>query len=257
MTRRVIVGALAIGGATVLASNARAADAAKAPPAKEPAKEPAKDEKAAAEAAPAFAGRHVVAPLPFAPAKLKGISEKLIVSHHDNNYAGAVKNLNKLEGDLAQVTKDTTPFLVGGLQTHALTFRNSMILHEHYFGNLGGDGKASGAIEQAIAKEYGSFAKWEELFRVTGASLGGGSGWVVLGYDFHDDQLRTFWSGNHTQALAFTQPLVVMDMYEHAYQMDYGAAAAKYIDAFFVNLNWDEANKRLERARKASAALKA
>lgn len=238
-----------------MAASAAAAEA-KNPKAPEPKAEPKPDAKSP-ELAPAFAGRHEVAPLPFAPAKLKGISEKLIVSHHDNNYAAAVKNLNKVEGELALTTKDTPAFAVGGLQTSALTFRNSMILHEHYFGNLGGDGKASGSVEQAVAKQYGSFARWEELFRATGASLGGGSGWVVLGYDFQADELRTFWSGHHTQALAFAQPVLVMDMYEHAYQMDYGAAAAKYIDAFFANIPWDEANRRFERARKAAAALKA
>ena len=205
----------------------------------------------------AFAGKHAIAPLPFDAKKLSGISEKMITSHHDNNYAGAVKNLNKVEEQLASVNKDTPGFLVAGLKERELTFTNSMILHEHYFGNLGGNGKASGGIEKALAATYGSLAHWEEHFRAVGGSLGGGSGWTILDYNFHTRDVRTYWSGGHPQALSFAAPLLVMDMYEHAYAMDYGAAAAKYIDAFFKNINWDEVNRRLERAEKASAALHA
>jgi Fe-Mn family superoxide dismutase len=202
-------------------------------------------------------GKHAVEPLPFNAASLKGLSEKLIVSHHDNNYAGAVKNLNRTEEELSRVTKDTPAFIVGGLKQSELTFRNSATLHELYFENLGGDGKPSGAVEKALADANGGFGRWEELFRATGASLGGGSGWVITGWDLHRSAAVTFWSGNHSQVLASTVPLLVMDMYEHAYQMDYGAAAAKYIDAFFANIQWEEVGRRLERAKKAGAALRA
>lgn len=199
--------------------------------------------------------QHPIAPLPFDPRRLDGISERMIVSHHENNYGGAVKNLNKVEEELARVTKDTPGFLVAGLKERELTFTNSMILHEHYFGNLGGDGKPSGSIEKRLGAQHGSFARWEELFRATGGSLGGGSGWAILDYSFQTGELCSYWSGHHTQSVAFAQPLLVLDMYEHSYQMDYGAAATKYIDAFFRNINWDEVNRRLERADKAAAAL--
>src|SRR4051812_5585114 len=128
----------------------------------------------------ALAGTHAVVPLPFKPAALNGLSEKMIVSHHDNNYAGAVKNLNKTELELAQITSDTPPFVVAGLHQSELTFRNSKTLHEAYFGNLGGDGKRSGAIDKALAEAYGSSTRWEEHFRALGNGLGGGSGWAVL-----------------------------------------------------------------------------
>jgi len=201
-------------------------------------------------------GKHPLAPLPFDPAKLKGLSERLLRSHHENNYGGAVKNLNRVEEDLAGLAKDAPAFLVGGLKERELTFSNSMVLHELYFGNLGGDGKASSAVQTAISGSFGSFARWEEQFRAVGMSLAGGSGWVVLDHNFQTGQLRTHWSGNHTQNAAFSQPLLVMDMYEHAYALDYGAAAAKYVDAFFQNVHWDEVHRRLERAQKASAALR-
>ena len=84
----------------------------------------------------------------------------------------------------------------------------------------------------------------------------GGSGWVILGLELENGALRTAWSGNHTQVLATSVPLLVMDMYEHAYQMDFGAAAAKYIDAFFVNIKWDEVNRRYERALAAAKVLR-
>jgi Fe-Mn family superoxide dismutase len=78
----------------------------------------------------------------------------------------------------------------------------------------------------------------------------------MLDLNFHTGDLRTCWSGNHTQALAFGQPLLVLDMYEHAYQMDYGAAAPKYVDAFMSNVNWEEVERRYERALRAMKALR-
>lgn len=200
-------------------------------------------------------GKHAIVPLPFDPAKLKGLSEKLLRSHHENNYGGAVKNLNKVEEELARVTRETPGFVVGGLKERELTFNNSMVLHELYFGNLGGDGKAGSTAQTAIGRGFGSFGRWEELFRAVGMSLAGGSGWVILDQNFQTGQLGTHWSGNHTQTAAYSEPLLVMDMYEHAYAIDYGAGAAKYIDAFFQNIQWDEVQRRLERAQRATAAL--
>jgi len=207
----------------------------------------------AAPEARARAGTHEVKPLPFDPKKLDGISEKMIVSHHDNNYAGAVKNLNKVEEQITAVPSDAPTFVLGGLKQSELVFTNSMILHEHYFENLGGDGKPSKEAEAAIAAAYGGFEKWEAEFRNLGLSLGGGSGWVCLSLNLHTRALRTHWSGHHTQALAFGVPLLVMDMYEHAYQMDYGAAAAQYVDAFFRNIAWEAVTHRLARAQKMLA----
>ena len=200
-------------------------------------------------------GKHPIVPLPFDPAKLKGLSERLLRSHHENNYGGAVKNLNKVEEELARVNKDTPGFLVGGLKERELTFNNSMVLHELYFGNLGGDGKAGNAVQAALGRSFGSFGRFEELFRAVGASLAGGSGWAVLDHNFQTGQPGIHWSGNHTQNAAYSAPLLVMDMYEHAYAIDYGAAAAKYIDAFFQNIQWEEVQRRLERAQKVNAAL--
>ena len=204
----------------------------------------------------ALAGRNEMIPLPFAATSLHGLSEKLITSHHDNNYGAAVKNLNRVEQELSGISADTPPFVVAALREKELTFRNSKTLHEHYFANLGGDGRRSGKVERALADAYGTSARWEEQFRWTGLGLGGGSGWVVLALELDTGALRTYGSGNHTQALAAGVPLLVMDMYEHSYQMDYGAAAPRYIDAFFSNVQWDEVNRRLEHAERAAAVLR-
>jgi len=199
-------------------------------------------------------GKNTPVPLPFAPGALHGLSEKLIVSHHQNNYGGAVRNLNKVEEELARATAATPPFVVAALRERELNYRNSKALHEAYFANLGGDGKRSGAIGAALAAGFGSDAAWEAQFRAAGLGLAGGSGWVVLALEADGAALRTVAATHHAQALSAGLPLLVLDMYEHSYQMDFGAAAARYLDAFFANLNWDQVNRRLDRARRAAAA---
>jgi Fe-Mn family superoxide dismutase len=131
------------------------------------------------------------------------------------------------------------------------------VLHEIYFGNLGGDGKAAGGVADALAASFGSMARFEEAFRAAGMSLAGGSGWAVLAYDLHRDTMAVSWAGGHTQALAAGLPLLVLDMFEHAFHIDYGAAAAKYVDAFFANLAWEAVDRRLTAAKKAAAAMRA
>jgi len=243
ITRREAIGVFAaVGGAALASVGGRAAAG--------------ENHEADATVQRTAAGQRAPVPLPFDPKKLRGLSERLLLSHHDNNYAGALKNLNKVDEQLASVTKDTPGFVVAGLKERELAFTNSVILHELYFANLGGDGRAAGAVEQALAASFGGFGRFEELFRATGMSLSGGSGWTVLDYSFHTDDLRIYWAGNHTQSVAFGAPLLVLDMYEHAYAIDYGAAAPQYVDAFFANVQWDEVNLRYERARKAAQAAR-
>jgi Fe-Mn family superoxide dismutase len=242
ITRRESLGALGAGSALLLGLDPRQAG-------------PGNTGQSEASA-PAHAGKHELRPLPFDPKTLKGLSEKLIVSHHENNYGGAVKNLNKVEAALGQLTKDSPAFLVAGLKERQLTFSNSVTLHELYFGNLGGDGKPAGEVAKALGEAYGSLARWEEEFRATGMALSGGSGWVMVDLDLATKDVRTYWSGNHTQARASSMPLLVMDLYEHAYQMDYGAAAAKYIDAIVASLRWEEVERRFALASKAANALR-
>jgi superoxide dismutase, Fe-Mn family len=191
-------------------------------------------------------------PLPFTPSKLRGISEKLTLSHWENNYGGAVKALNATKKRLSEVASDKVlpPYLYAEMKREHLMRTGSVVLHELYFGNLGGDGKAAGELGTAIKAAFGSHDKWETEFRTIGAGLGGGSGWVILGYNLQLQTLENYWSSDHMHNSPATLPILVMDMYEHAYQMDYGAAAAKYVDAFMQNINWQAADERLALARK-------
>ena len=125
---------------------------------------------------PAYRGEHQVKPLAFDAAKLKGLSEKLLTSHHDNNYAGAVKRLNQIQQQIGGLPKDALPYQMGALKREELIATNSMILHEFYFGNLGGDGKASGTIVDLLKAQFGATEAWEQDFRLTGLALGGGCG---------------------------------------------------------------------------------
>jgi superoxide dismutase, Fe-Mn family len=201
--------------------------------------------------APAHRGDHQPKPLPFDPAKLRGLSEKLVRSHHENNYTGAVKRLNLIQQQLGALPKDAPPFQTGALKREELIATNSMLLHELYFGNLGGDGKPSGTAADLLKARYGSLEGWEQEFRQTGMSLAGGSGWVVVAWDPHERAAHTHWAFDHTHSLAGGTPLLVLDMYEHAYHMDYGANARSYLDAFFQNVLWDEVSRRAERASRA------
>jgi superoxide dismutase, Fe-Mn family len=185
-------------------------------------------------------------PLSFDPAKLNGLSEKLIRSHWENNYVGSVRTLNMISERLATSMHDADlpPIVYGGLKREELHRVGSMVLHEHYFGNLGGDGKAAGNVLAAIKKAYGSSEAWEAEFRRTAMSLAGGSGWCVLTYNLYTRELRNQWMWDHMHGAIAGIPLLVLDMYEHSFHMDYGSAAAKYVDAFMKNVNWEEVDKR-------------
>lgn len=192
-----------------------------------------------------YRGEHVPKPLPFDPKRLPGLSEKLLVSHHDNNYVGAVKRLNAIEAQIAALPREAAPFEMGSLKREALIAANSMRLHELYFANLGGQGLTDGAFAALARERFGSTDAWEHDFRLTGLSLAGGSGWVVATYDAERGALHNVWAWDHMHAFAGGVPLLVMDMYEHSYHMDYGANTKGYVDAFFANLRSDEIDRRL------------
>jgi Fe-Mn family superoxide dismutase len=196
---------------------------------------------------PAFQSQDTLKPLPFDPSRLAGLSERLIRSHWENNYGGSVKALAAVKARLEQAAgdKDLPPYVYNDLKREHLIRTGSVVLHELYFENLGGSGQAGSAERDAIAQAFGSFDAWENEFRRIGAGLGGGSGWVVMGFNLHTRQLENYWMADHAHGPAATLPILVMDMYEHSYQMDYGAAAAKYIDAFFQNLEWAAVSARL------------
>ncbi|PPC87324.1 MAG: superoxide dismutase [Methylocystis sp.] len=183
-------------------------------------------------------------PLPFDPAKIKGLSEKLLISHYENNYIGAIKRLNAIGQELAALDFDKAPgFQINGLKREELIATNSMILHEVYFAGLGDGSKPGADLAQAIDRDFGGFARWRSEFLGMGKALGGGSGWVILAYDKRGKRLVNSWANDHTQNVAGGDPLLVLDMFEHAYQMDFGAKAADYIKVVMEAFSWSNADR--------------
>ena len=113
----------------------------------------------------------------------------------------------------------------------------------------------AGEIKGAIASSFGGTDTWETEFRKMALGLSGGSGWVILAYDLHLKRLENYWSWDHLHNLPASFPVLVLDMYEHAYHMDYGAQAAKYIDAFMKNVNWEAVNKRSVSIQKQASEI--
>jgi Fe-Mn family superoxide dismutase len=192
-------------------------------------------------------------PMSFDPKSISGISEKVLVSHYENNYVGAVKRLNAIGTQLAELDFAKAPnFVINGLKREELIASNSMILHEIYFDGLGGGGSAKGPLIEAIVRDFGSMERWRAEFSAMGKAEGGGSGWVILAYSPRDKRLVNQWAADHTTTLAGGRPVLVLDMYEHAYHMDYGAAAAKYVDIYMEAIKWDNAARLYEQFSRES-----
>ena len=193
--------------------------------------------------------------LPFDPNKLHGLSEKLLRSHHQNNYGGAVKRLNAIRAQLASLPFASAPgFQLNGIKREELIATNSMLLHELYFGSLGSDGQAmEPAAALTLAANFGSVERWREEFVAMGKALGGGSGWVLLVFQPREGTLVNQWAADHMHALAGGVPILALDMYEHAYHLDHGAAAGAYVDAFMANIHWPAVYARYQAAVHAAS----
>ena len=198
--------------------------------------------------AEAFAQVHQPTPLPFNSASLNGLSQRLIDSHWSNNYGGAVRALNETKRRLGDALgdKDLPPYIYNDLKREHLMRTGSVVLHELYFENLGGNGRADDAARAWLSKGFGQFDRWEAEFRRIANGLGGGAGWVVLGFNQQFGTAENYWMADHMHSPPMTVPLLVIDMYEHSYHMDFGAAAAQYVDAFFNNINWESVLERIE-----------
>lgn len=178
-------------------------------------------------------------PLVCDPQRIKDMSEKLIVSHNENNYGGAVKKLNAIVEQLATLDFASAPvFLINGLKREQLIAQNSMLLHELFFASLGDPSEPDPGMREVLERDFGGMARWRTEFAAIGKALGGGSGWVLLTYSARDDRLTNHWAADHTHTLAGGQPILALDMYEHSYHLDYGAKAAAYVDAFMATINW-------------------
>ena len=177
--------------------------------------------------------------------ELKGISQKTIENHYEKLYKGYVKKWQEIQDKLKSADKATANATFSDLRELKLeeTFAaDAIILHEAYFDVLGGDGKPSGEIIKAIEKDFGSYDNWLSDFKALGLCS---RGWVFLTYDFNDGKLRNYTADLHNQGGVWgATPIIVLDVYEHAYFADFGTDRKSYIETYFLNLNWDVINKR-------------
>jgi Fe-Mn family superoxide dismutase len=201
-----------------------------------------------------------ILPLPFEPARLRGLSERLLQSHHQNNYGGAVKRLHAIRAQLASLDwVAASSFAINGLKREELIATNSMVLHELYFASLGGDGalKAAGkpaGLAVGLKRDFGSVERCRAEFVALATAMGGGSGWALLSWSARENRIMTHWAADHAHLLAGATPILALDMYEHAYHMDFGADVKAYVAAFMENVNWEGAALRYAAAVEASSA---
>jgi len=179
---------------------------------------------------------------------MEGFSETLL-NNHFTLYQGYVTNTNKLMDTLATMLKEGkvgTPEYAELKRRMGFEF-NGMRLHEYYFGNLGGKGAPdkSGKLGKKLTEDFGSYADWEKDFKGTGTMRG--IGWTVLYQDNVAGKLFNQWINEHeTGHPAGCLPILVMDVFEHAFITDYGLKRADYIEAFFKNINWNVVESRLK-----------
>ncbi len=177
---------------------------------------------------------------------MEGFSETLIKNHF-TLYQGYVTNTNKVMDILGQLLKDGkagTPEYAELKRRFGWEF-NGMRLHEYYFENLGGKTPMAkdGKLAKKIQAEFGSIEEWEKDYRSTGAMRG--IGWVILYEDVPSGRLFNVWINEHDVSHpAGCNPLLVMDVFEHAFMIDYGLKRADYIGAFFKNINWQAVESR-------------
>jgi len=184
------------------------------------------------------------------PWTLNGISPRLIESHYEHDYGGALARLNEITAELEALDPRTAPpHVISRLKRDELTALNSTLLHELYFASLGGDGRAvPEQIASAIAGNFGSVDRWRLEFIALASAFAGGSGWVLLTYVPRDGRLINQSASDHNQSISGGIPILALDMYEHAYHLDFGANAAAYIAAFMRNIDWNAVQTRFQNA---------
>lgn len=197
--------------------------------------------------------RYHLKPIFCRPWLLNGLSAKLIESHYENNYGGALRRLNAITAQLESLDLEKTPgYVLNGLKREELVALNSTLLHELYFASLGGDGKPTETLAHALARDFGSVDRWRSEFIAMGNALAGGSGWVLLVYVPRDARLINQYAAEHSMALSGGISILALDMYEHAYHLDFGANARAYVDAFMRNIDWKATQERYEDALKVA-----
>lgn len=184
-------------------------------------------------------------PLVINPEKVKGLSADLLRSHHDGVYAEEVKKLNAIGEELSKIDfSQVTPEKLGELKRDEQATHNSTLLHEIYFDGLSeAPTQPAGLLAQALSRDFGSFDRWKAEFVMTALSLTAGTGWVIMAYAPREKRLFNHRAENDSTAPAAGVPLLVLDMYEHAYAADYGTDTEKYIEAFVQAIKWTNAER--------------
>ncbi len=204
--------------------------------------------------------KYAIAPLFVRPWTLNGISPRLIESHYELNYGGVVDRLNAITEQLGHLDRATTPpDVVHRLKRDEFTALNSMLLHELYFASLGGDGRFIPAdMTATLTRDFGSANRWRDEFIGLAESLAatGGAGWVLLTFVPRDGRLINHIATDDGHSIAGGIPVLAIDMYEHAYHIDFGANAAAYVSAFMRNIEWKAVEKRTLNAMKVTPPLK-
>lgn len=181
--------------------------------------------------------------------KLPVLSEKQLAEHHDVLYAGYVKKVNEIRSALSGADLSKANGIYSDLRELKVEegfALNGVKLHEAYFDNMtAAGGAASGAVAEWIAADFGSYEKWAADFAACGLAA---RGWAVLAFDLADGKLHDYVCDIHNQGGIWGAiPLVVLDVYEHAYFLDYATARKKYVDGFMANLDWSVANGLVEK----------
>ncbi|HEY9765785.1 MAG TPA: Fe-Mn family superoxide dismutase, partial [Chroococcales cyanobacterium] len=173
---------------------------------------------------------------------LQGISKHQIDDHFDVKYAGYVNCFNQIEEKKQDAQPSGGPNFSEWREMMLEQERcfNAITLHEGYFQCLGGNGQPSGTIQNWLDEDFGSFDRWKERFTATGASA---RGWCVLAFSLSDGRLYNVLCDEHMIGLWNSVPLVILDMYEHAYYIDYNSNSKQYIQAYQNNLSFDFANR--------------
>jgi Fe-Mn family superoxide dismutase len=194
--------------------------------------------------------RYNIAPLYCRPWTLNGITPRLIESHYENDYGRALNRLNAIAEELEALDPTTTPaHVISRLKREEAVALNSTLLHELYFASLGGDGRSvPDEMASAIARDFGSVLRWRQEFIALAEVLAGGSGWVLLTYVPRDGRLVNQSATDHMQSISGGIPILAIDMYEHAYHLDFGANAPAYVAAFMRNIDWDAVQTRYRNA---------
>jgi Fe-Mn family superoxide dismutase len=198
--------------------------------------------------------RYQLAPLYCRPWTLNGISPRLIESHYENNYGAALNRLNAISEEIEQFDfGNTSDQSLARLKREEAAALNSTLLHELYFASLGGDGRVlPEALASAIVKDFGSVDRWRQEFVGIASGIAGGSGWVLLTYVPRDGRLINQIASEHDQCIAGGMLILALDMYEHAYHLEFGANANAYIAAFMRNIDWSAVKLRYEDAIKVA-----